>query len=148
MFSASIVNEFRWGFVRQGNWFTPGSLGLGYPAKIGFQFAKADVFPNIIITGTGGNRSLNPADSATNAIYIQNSWNPSDVVTMIRGKHILHFGGEVLMEQDNSTPWGNVNAGTFTFNGQFTNGSGGQNKRRLRGLSAGTSAGVERSCPG
>jgi hypothetical protein len=127
MFSASVVNEFRWGFVRQGNWYTPGSLGLGYPAKIGFQFAKADVFPNIIISGTGGNRSLNPADSATNAIYIQNSGNPSDVVTMIRGKHILHFGGEVLMEQDNSTPWGNVNAGTFTFNGQFTNGSGGQN---------------------
>ena len=120
-FSPSTVNEFRLGFVRQGNWFTPGSEGLGYPAKIGWQFAQADVFPNIIITGTGGNRSLNPADSATSAIYIQNSWDPSDVVTMIRGKHILHFGGELLMEQDNSTPWGNVNAGTFTFNGQFTN---------------------------
>jgi hypothetical protein len=121
MFSPGVVNEFRWGFVRQGNWFTPGSEGLGYPAKIGFQFAKADVFPNIIINGTGGNRSLNPADSATSAIYIENSWNPSDTVTMIRGKHILHFGGELLMEQDNSTPWGNLNAGTFTFTGQFTN---------------------------
>jgi len=120
-FSPAIVNEFRWGFVRQGNWFTPGSEGLGYPAKIGFQFAKADVFPNIIINGTGGNRSLNPADSATSAIYIENSWNPSDVVTMIRGRHILHFGGEILAEQDNSTPWGNLNAGTFTFTGQFTN---------------------------
>ena len=120
-FGPTVVNEFRWGFVRQGNWFTPGSEGLGYPAKIGFQFAKADVFPNIIINGTGGNRSLNPADSATSAIYIENSWDPSDVVTMIRGKHILHFGGEVLAEQDNSTPWGNLNAGTFTFTGQFTN---------------------------
>src|ERR1035437_6301946 len=123
MFSPNVVNEFRWGFVRQGNWFTPGSEGLGYPAKIGILDAKADVFPNIIIGGTGGNRSLNPADSATSAIYIQNSWNPSDVVTMIHGRHILHFGGEVLMEQDNSTPWGNLNAGTFTFNGQFTNSS-------------------------
>ena len=121
MFGANIVNEFRFGFVRQGNWFTPGSEGLGYPAKLGFQYARADVFPNIIINGTGGNRSLNPADSATSAIYIQNSFDPSDVVTMIRGKHILHFGGEVLMEQDNSTPWGNLNAGTFTFTGQFTN---------------------------
>jgi hypothetical protein len=121
MFSPATVNEFRLGFVRQGNWFTPGSEGLGYPAKIGWQFAAANVFPNIIINGTGGNRSLNPADSATSAIYIENSWNPSDMVTMIRGKHILHFGGEVLMEQDNSTPWGNLNAGTFTFTGQFTN---------------------------
>ena len=120
-FSPSVVNEFRWGFVRQGNWFTPGSEGLGYPSKIGFQFAKADLFPNIIISGTGGDRSLNPADAATSAIYIENSWSPSDIATMIRGRHILHFGGEVLAEQDNSTPWGNLNAGTFTFTGQFTN---------------------------
>src|ERR1019366_2541459 len=34
---------------------------------------------------------------------------------------ILHFGGEILMEQDNSTPWGNLNAGSFNFSGQFTN---------------------------
>jgi hypothetical protein len=121
MFGSSTVNEFRWGYVRGGNWFTPGSEGLGYPSKIGWTYADANVFPNIIINGTGGNRSLNPADSATSAIYIQNSWDPSDTVTMIRGKHILHFGGEVLMEQDNSTPWGNLNAGTFTFTGQFTN---------------------------
>src|SRR5581483_6284889 len=107
--------------VRQGNWFTPGSEGLNYPQKIGWSFAAANVFPNIVINGTGGNTSLNPADSAVSAIYIENTWNPSDVVTMIRGKHILHFGGEILMEQDNSTPWGNLNPGTFTFNGQFTN---------------------------
>jgi hypothetical protein len=122
--SPTTVNEFRLGFVRQGNWFTPASLGLGYPAKIGIQDAKANLFPNIIIGGTGGNRSLNPADSATNAIYIENSWDPSDVITMIRGRHILHFGGELLMEQDNSTPWGNINAGTFTFTGQFTSSNG------------------------
>jgi hypothetical protein len=121
MFSPNVVNEFRLGFVRQGNWFTPGSEGLGYPAKLGMTSLKADVFPNIQINGIGGNTSLNPADNATSAIYIENSWNPSDVVTLIHGKHILHFGGEILMEQDNSTPWGNLNAGQFTFNGQFTN---------------------------
>ncbi len=120
-FSPTVVNEFRWGYARQGNWFVPAGLGLGYPAKVGWQFAKADMFPGIIINGTGGTRSLNPPDHGTSAIYIQNSWDPSDVVTMIRGKHILHFGGEYLMLQDNSTPWGNINAGTFTFTGQFTN---------------------------
>ena len=117
-FGPSVVNEFRWGFVRQGNWFLPGSEGKGYPAKLGWQFAAADVFPNINIGGTGGNNTLNPQ---TSAIYIENSWSPSDTVTMIRGKHILHFGGEILMEQDNSTPWGNLNAGSFNFSGQFTN---------------------------
>jgi hypothetical protein len=116
-FSATVVNEFRYGYTRGGNWFTPTSLGLGYPAKIGLQYAKADVFPTINITGTGANNTLNPQ---TSAIYIQNSFNPSDVVTMIRGKHILHFGGEVLISQDNSTPWGNLSSANLTFNGQFT----------------------------
>jgi Carboxypeptidase regulatory-like domain/TonB dependent receptor len=120
-FSPGVVNEFRWGFVRQGNWFTPSSEGLNYPQKLGWTFPAANLFPNIDITGTGGNTSLNPADAATSAIYIENSFDPSDVLTMIRGKHILHFGGEFLALQDNSTPWGNLNAGTFTFNGQFTN---------------------------
>jgi hypothetical protein len=39
---------------------------------------------------------------------------------MIRGKHILHFGGEVMFEQDNSTPWGNLNGATLGFTGQYT----------------------------
>ncbi|HMF75517.1 MAG TPA: TonB-dependent receptor [Bryobacteraceae bacterium] len=116
-FSPTVVNEFRYGYTRQANWFTPGSLGLGFPQKIGLQYAKLDLFPNINITGTATNNTLNPQ---TSAIYIQNAFNPSDVVTMIRGKHILHFGGEVLIYQDNSTPWGNLSAANFTFNGQFT----------------------------
>ncbi len=116
-FSATVVNEFRFGFARGGNWFIPGSLGLGYPAKIGLQYAKADVFPDINITGTAANHTLNPQ---TSAIYIENSFSPSDVVTLIRGKHILHFGGEILSYQDNSTPWGNLTSASFTFNGQFT----------------------------
>ncbi len=116
-FSPTVVNEFRYGFARQGNWFSPGSLNLGYPEKIGLQYAEANVFPNINITGTAGNNTLNPQ---TSAIYIENSFNPSDVVTLIRGKHILHFGGELLAYQDNSTPWGNLTSASFTFNGQFT----------------------------
>jgi hypothetical protein len=53
-------------------------------------------------------------------VYKEFTWNPSDVVTMIRGKHILHFGGELLSYQNNSTAWGNTNAGTFQFSGQYT----------------------------
>ena len=72
--------------------------------------------PAIAITGT----CCSAIGPGTNAIYNENSFDPSDVVTLIRGKHILKFGGEVLMYQDNATPWGNINAGNFTFSGVFT----------------------------
>jgi hypothetical protein len=44
----------------------------------------------------------------------------SDVVTLIRGKHILHFGGELLIYRTDTTTWGNINAGTFAFTGAYT----------------------------
>ncbi|HEY6375881.1 MAG TPA: carboxypeptidase regulatory-like domain-containing protein, partial [Edaphobacter sp.] len=45
---------------------------------------------------------------------------PSDVVTLVRGKHILHFGGEFLFFRDNSTAWGNINGGTMGFTGVYS----------------------------
>jgi hypothetical protein len=116
-FSGTTVNEFRFGYTKQGNWFQPTSIGKGYPQQLGLKYAKADIYPNINITGTAGNNVLTPQ---SNSIYIEHSFEPSDVVTMIRGKHILHFGGEVLAFRDNSTPWGNMVSGSFTFTGIFT----------------------------
>ncbi len=123
-FNPKIVNELRYSYVRGGNWFLPGSLNKNYPSQIGLEFAKVNMFPNIQINGVGGvnaagssNGALNPQ---TNAIYIQNAFDLSDVVTMVRGKHILHFGGDILFEQDNSTPWGNLNAASLTFSGQYS----------------------------
>ena len=84
---------------------------------MGWQFAKADDFPAIQSTGQYPYAWITPA---TNAIYIQHVFDPSDVVTMIRGKHILHFGGEFLIYRDDSTAWGNTNAGTMQFSGQYT----------------------------
>ena len=113
----SMVNEFRYSFVRQGNWFVPQTLGGGYPAQLGLQFSQADVFPTVAISGTGGPVNLGPG---TNAVFIENTFIPSDVLTLVRGKHILHFGGEVMFAQDNSTPWGSINGANFTFSGQYT----------------------------
>ncbi|MBV9669567.1 MAG: TonB-dependent receptor, partial [Acidobacteriales bacterium] len=129
--TTNIVNEFRFGFTRQGNYFIPVTLNANLPQKIGWTYPLANVAPSIYISGKVCCNGITPG---TNAIYVENSFDPSDVVTMIRGKHILKFGGEVLMYQDNSTPWGNVNAGTFGFSGVFTqrgpfdstNGAGGQ----------------------
>jgi hypothetical protein len=115
--NASTVNEFRMAYTRQGNWYVPQSYGQGYPQKLGIAYAVADVLPTFTVSGPVGGASFNPG---TNAIYAEDSLQPSDVVTLIRGKHILHFGGEVLDFRDNSTPWGNINAANMTFSGAFT----------------------------
>ncbi len=114
--TANTVNEFRIGFTRQANNFAPATLNQGLPGKLGWNYAFANIAPTINITGT----CCSQLAAGTNAIYNENSFDPSDVVTLIRGKHILKFGGEVLMYQDNSTPWGNINGGTFGFSGVFT----------------------------
>lgn len=123
--NANTVNEFRFGFTRQGNYFTPLTLGKGVPQALGIDYAKADVAPQVNITGT----CCSWYGPSTNAVYVENAFDPSDVFTMIRGRHILKFGGELLAYQDNSTPWGNINSATFYFSGHFTQqspfGSGG-----------------------
>jgi len=49
-FSPTLINEARMGFTDQLNFFTPYTIGLGYPSKLGWQFAKADNFPNVGIS--------------------------------------------------------------------------------------------------
>jgi Carboxypeptidase regulatory-like domain len=119
--SSRVTNEVRMGYTNQFNFFSPLTLGLGYPGKIGLKFAKADTFPTFNINTYSG--ILSPQ---TNAVYKEHVYNPSDVVTMIVGKHILHFGGELLIYQNNSTNWGNTDAGSFTFTGQYTQSGPGQ----------------------
>jgi hypothetical protein len=130
-FSAHLVNEFRFGYTKQGNWFIPYTTGKGYPQQLGLQYSKGDVFPTINVSqsqaasGSGGSGNVSICCSAilqpgTNAIYIENTFQPSDVVTLIRGKHILHFGGELLDYQANYTPWGNLQSGNFNFTGVYT----------------------------
>ncbi len=115
--SPRVVNEFRMAYTRQGNWYTPMSFGQGYPAKLNMPYAIQDVLPTLTASGPVGGASIGPG---TNAIYAEDSLQPSDVVTLIKGKHILHFGGELLDFRDNSTPWGNINAASLTFSGAFT----------------------------
>lgn len=115
--SSHTINEARFGFTDQLNFFADLALGKGYAGKLGWQFAKADDFPAIQYTNTYPYAWIDPS---SNAVYKEMTFDPSDVVTMIRGKHIIHFGGELLAYQNNSTAWGNTNAGTFQFSGQYT----------------------------
>jgi hypothetical protein len=115
--SSRTINEARMGYTWQGNFFADLALGKGYAAKLGWQYAKADDFPGIQFTNTYPYAWPSPS---SNAVYKEHVFDPSDVVTMIRGKHILHFGGEMLIYRDDSTAWGNTNAGSMTFSGQYT----------------------------
>ncbi len=109
-----VINEVRLGYTNQLNFFVPATLNQGYPAKLGWQYAKADIFPIITVN------NFYQLTSNINAVYKEHVYDPSDVVTLIKGKHILHFGGEFLFFRDNSTAWGNTNGGTMTHTGAYT----------------------------
>jgi hypothetical protein len=114
----TLVNELRMAYTKQGNWFVPDTIGFNNASTLGLQYAKANVLPSISVGGPGF--CCNQIAPGTNAIYIEHLYDPSDVLTLIHGKHILHFGVEVLMGDGNTTPWGNVTAGNFTFTGNYT----------------------------
>jgi hypothetical protein len=115
--SPNVINEARFGYTYQGNFYSDQALGKGYAAKLGFTAAKADDFPAIQFVTNYPYAWINPS---ANAVYKEHVFDPSDVVTMIRGKHVLHFGGEIYFSRDDSTAWGNTNAGTYQFSGQYT----------------------------
>lgn len=132
--SSHLTNEARVGYTDQLNFFADDALGKGYAAQMGWNFAKADDFPNIQFTD--GDWDYAWIEPSSNAVYKEHEFDYSDVLTLITGKHILHFGGEFLQYMDNSTAWGNTNAGTFQFGSpgygnnlnytaQWVNGSGG-----------------------
>jgi hypothetical protein len=114
----NLINEVRMGFTDQLNFFTPYTINLGYPGKLGWQFAKADNFPNIGISNFYG------LGSQSNAVYKEFVFDPSDVVSLIHGRQVLHFGGEFLINRADSTAWGNINAGSMNYNGDYTSMNG------------------------
>ncbi len=119
--SPTTINDVRFGFMGEYDLILPATLGKGYPAKLGLQFAKQDIFPQINITGWYG---LGPN---THANYKENLFDLSDVVTMIHGRHSLHFGGELIAYRADSTAWGNINSATLGFTGVYTQGSNDSN---------------------
>jgi hypothetical protein len=127
--SSHFINEARLGFTDQLNFFVPQTLGKGWPTKLGLNFAVADVSPGLTVSGFDGN-----IQAGTNAVYKEMVFDPSDVVTMIKGRHVLHFGGEFLINRADSTAWGNIQAAQIGFGGTYTS-QGGGNTASYDGLS-------------
>src|SRR5512141_747180 len=55
--------------------------------------------------------------------YKENNIDISDQVTLIKGRHLLHFGGEVVIFRADSTAWGNIYGANVGFTGVYTAGS-------------------------
>ncbi|MHB1955942.1 MAG: TonB-dependent receptor, partial [Sulfobacillus sp.] len=110
------INEARMGYADQLTFYAPYTLNKGFPAKLGLQFSKADIFPTVNVNGACC-YALQPGPAAVLKQFV---FDPSDVITMIRGRHVLHFGGEFLDNQSNATGWGNPNGATVSYNGAYT----------------------------
>ncbi len=117
-FSPHLINEARFGFTYQGNFFADATLGKGYPAQLGFQYAKADEVPGVQFYTDYPYAWIQPEGSQF--IYKENVFDPSDVVTFIKGRHVMHFGGEVGIYRNDNTPYGQINPGTLGFSGNYT----------------------------
>lgn len=118
-FSTHFINEARLGFTDQLNFFTPFGIGNGWASKLNMPMLVADTFPNVSINDYYG------LGSSSNSVYKEFVFDPSDVVTLIKGRHVLHFGGEFLINRADSTAWGNLNGGSVGYTGEYTS-SGGQ----------------------
>jgi hypothetical protein len=132
-FSSTFQNEARMGFTDQLNFFGPETLGKGYPAMLGYKLAKADLIPGF---GPGSNITGFSTGNTSPFIYKEFVYDPSDVVTLIRGRHVLHFGGEFLISLADSTQYGYLNAGTPSFGGLYTS-EGGQSTKSSSTLANG-----------
>ena len=113
----TMVSEFRFSLSRQHGIATVVNQGKGWPAKLGLQNSPGDLFPAMSMEG-----ALNTGIGFTPfppAIDAETTFIPSEVVTWVKGKHILKFGGEFDRWWVN-TGWGTATAGGFDFSGVFT----------------------------
>ena len=93
-----------------------GDYNKNYPSQLGLLNAPANVFPTITVEGAGAPTSLS---TGLNALLGFHTFVYSDSLTVVRGRHILKFGGEFDKWRDNQA-WANLQAGNFDFNGIFT----------------------------
>jgi hypothetical protein len=124
----NFVSEFRFSVSRAAGYSTVASQGKGYPAKLGMVNPIGDLFPTIWINGAL-NTGIGYSVGYPPAVDVETTFIPSEVFTLIKGKHIIKFGGEFDRWWVN-TGWGTEDNGGYWFGGSFTNnpadGNGGE----------------------
>ncbi len=111
--SSTLVNEARFSVVRFFGYWDSGDYGQGYASKIGIPGTFVDAWPSLNVTGGYS------YGAGLQANISENEFVPSDVVTWVKGKHILKFGGEFDAGQVNGN-FSGFSDGNFNFNGDST----------------------------
>ena len=124
-FSPSVVNELRIGANRIVNWNGGEDKGLGNVAEFLGMEQGNDRGPGLMELRFSGGlaNSIGNANIGTQQNFPNNTFHYADNLTIIRGRHILKTGGQLLRQQMNPFYAGNNGrTGFITFNGQFTAG--------------------------
>jgi hypothetical protein len=111
--SSSAVNEARGSMMRFWGKWPSGDHGKGIPAKIGIPGTVSDVWPSLNISGGYS------YGAGLDAFISETTITPADVFTLIRGKHIMKFGGQFDDDQVNGN-FSGFSDGSFSFNGDST----------------------------
>jgi hypothetical protein len=111
--SSTLINEARFSVVRFFGYWVSGDYGQGYATKIGIPGTFVDAWPSLNVTGGYS------YGAGLEANISENEYVPSDVVTWVKGKHILKFGGEFDAGQVNGN-FSGYSDGSFSFNGDST----------------------------
>jgi outer membrane receptor protein involved in Fe transport len=130
--SPTVLNEFRIGASRELDKYKPPSLGKNDPVTLGLEpgystNAPANVFPHVGIDQGAGEGMTNlgagictTCNGNIDATLAEGTYNVSDVLTLIHGRHTLKVGGEYDRYYQNYTSWGDIDSGHFEFNGSVT----------------------------
>jgi hypothetical protein len=120
IFTPSVVNQFLTGFSRRYRAELAGTIGGNYPAKIGLTGVSPVTFPCIKFTNTPYENLLNNCGDSE---FADNSYQTSDSVSWVKGKHNMKFGGEFRALQFNVRRLTQA-SGEFDFNAQETSSTG------------------------
>lgn len=115
IFSPNLLNNFRAGFTREGEFWRKLSVNEGWPEKIGLKGVATGAqgaFPRV--TFTDGFTTW-ADDNKSFGSQVNNTWQISDSVSYIRGRHALKTGMEARWLQTNGADFF-LSQGAFSFN--------------------------------
>jgi hypothetical protein len=118
-FSATLLNHFAFGYLNRNEGY--GSVNYSYADQLpqisgvpGHRYPPQVNFDSNDYTGFGNSTGLNTESVTTRPTYVVN-----DMVTWVRGRHTIKFGGEYRAIEGNAHNAGNE-SGTFAFNATQT----------------------------
>lgn len=114
--SPTMVNTFHFGMLRVHEHCVPSNSGTDFPTQFGELNPMSTLFPSASVSGA---LPVSIGPGAT-CVMGQGAYSPSDVLTVVKGKHIFKMGGEYDRLYNNFSAWGDTQTGNFSFSGIFT----------------------------